>query len=115
MIVFLGTIEQKFDLVGRMADGSRCSRPLGMCRHYVDRLVQYSTGRNKAAAATAKLAYELKRQRYPWTSALTVCTDSAYYNHLKVLTQVSVATAAMLTNKGKLTKFWGPKVTTSSR
>ena len=86
-----------------------------ICRHYVDRLVQYSTGRNKAAAATAKSAYELKRQRYTWTSALTVCTDAAYYNHLKVIGHVSVATAAMLSNRGKLTRFWGPKVSVSEQ
>lgn len=78
----------------------------------MDRLCQYSTGRDRIAAAAAKHLYELKRQRYRWTSGLTMCTDTRYYNHLKLAGQASVAMAAMLTNRGKLTRFWSSKVLT---
>lgn len=39
-----------------------------------------------------------------------MATDVQYYNHLKFLGQASVATVAMLTNKGKLSRLWTPKV-----
>lgn len=58
---------------------------------------------------TAKYTYALKRQKYRWTAGLTMATDVQYYNHLKLLGQASVATVAMLTNKGKLSKLWRPK------
>lgn len=81
-----------------------------MSRHYVDRLVQYSTGRERAAAMTAKYAYALKRQKFRWTAGLTMATDVQYYNHLKFFGQASVATVAMLANKGKLSRVWTPRV-----
>jgi hypothetical protein len=80
------------------------------CRHYVDRLVRYSTGKERAAAATAKWSYALKRQRYRWTAGLTMATDVQYYNHLKLLGQASVASLAMFTNRGKISRLWTPRV-----
>ena len=76
----------------------------------MDRLVRYSTGQERAASMTAKYTYALKRQKFQWTAGLTMATDVHYYNHLKFLGQASVATVAMLTNRGKLSRLWTPKV-----
>ena len=76
----------------------------------MDRLVRFSTGKERAAAATAKWAYALKRQRYRWTANLTMATDVQYYNHLKMLGQASVASLAMFTNRGKLSRLWTSRV-----
>lgn len=76
----------------------------------MDRLVRFSTGKERAAAATAKWSYALKRQRYRWTAGLTMATDVQYYNHLKMLGQASVASLAMFTNRGKIARLWTPRV-----
>ena len=76
----------------------------------MDRLVRYSTGKERAAASTAKYMYALKRQKFRWTAGLTRATDVQYYNHIKLLGQASVATVAMLTNRGKISKLWTPTV-----
>lgn len=80
------------------------------CRHYVDRLVRYSTGRERAAAAAAKFVYETRRQNFRWTSGLTACTDVQYYGHLKAMGQASLAMAAMLTNRGKMSRLLTSRV-----
>ena len=72
--------------------------------------MRYTTGSERAAAAAARHSYTVRRQKWRWTSGLTLLTNAEYYAHLKTISQASVAVAAMLTNKGKVTRMLGRKV-----
>ena len=72
--------------------------------------MRYTTGSERAAAAAARHSYTMRRQKWRWTSGLTLLTNVEYYTHLKTISQASVALAAMLTNKGKVTRILGRKV-----
>lgn len=89
------------------------------CRHYVNNLVQYTTGVERASAKVAQAAFRKKRKRLRLTDSVFflghVLTDVAYWPRVRAFSQATLAAVAALTGRSMWAHLAVPRLAAASQ
>lgn len=74
-----------------------------LCRHYVNNLVRYTTGIDRASTVFVQAAFKQKHSKPCWTNSIFTLghylTDVSNWPRVKAASQATVAAAALLTGR----------------